>query len=650
MKQSKIFIIFLILFGIFTSSIYAATPEHLCTNPNYYGLTNDEVNISNKEFYCWEIKYLKEYKDLLSTDINTYLSYYPTPLFVRDINILREYGITPEKAEYLLKYFIDLPIDNSKSDKSIIETALNEAENHMQKLTTYKIGRKFTLNLLEGITAYKSVFKYFALADCFTLTPNFTNNFQRYVNTYPKALRPIGVLGNNIINMFGEVLSTIDDGVLNDDIKPFINGGYKNILLSNGDKIASWNSSTCPLTNFKYDLKNGQSCISCHIFEITFNTISRVGYAIYDSLSYYSISLMVGLFLFWMLFVFFDNVIKKQDAMGFIKTFFNKVVFVFIVGFLLTISIGDKYNVLNYTIRPLTDFMVDYNEYATRDIEKSGYNFQCTYKSKDIGDSNVIFSKDIRENIVCTIERISAFNNMNYNIGKYSVINGWNQLLNLNFEGVIKIIIGILIMGIFFYINIMVPFYFIESFFMISIVVFLFPLILVGYAVDKKQFVKQSFDTFLSAIFQIISLTLMCSVISLLLGYISGLEFSKFQEILSTGDNQEIIGEVLYMLSFTPNTLLEIFYTGFICWFLLGKAISIANSYKPIVGSYNIAGKFMTFTKSIVSYTTTITREIVNLKYTSKLLSDKMKRKEEDAKLKSAKITKLANEDNKDVK
>ncbi|MDE6224207.1 MAG: hypothetical protein K2M23_01885, partial [Alphaproteobacteria bacterium] len=360
--NKKLFYIFVIslctIFNILQNSSFAQT-THLCTQPEYYNLSRDEVNISNQEFYCWEIKYLKEYQNRLSMNLNSYLALYPQPLFVRDVNLLRSSGITPEKAEYLTRYFADLPIPENKPDKKILDTALSQAESNMKNILPYRVGIPVANltpiiggpNILLKRTVYKSIFKIFETKDCIPFLSS--ASFKKYAtDVYPKALRPTGVLGSVFLNMFGEIVGEIRDTDTNTDIlSPFINDGNKPIYIYNTNiKVAEWNSNSCNVSNLIYDFKESKSCISCHIFEVTFNTISRIGYVIYDKLAYYSISLMAGLFLFWMLFVFFDNVIKKQDGMAFVKTFFQKALWVFIIGFALTVPISDRYNILNYTI------------------------------------------------------------------------------------------------------------------------------------------------------------------------------------------------------------------------------------------------------------------------------------------------------------
>ena len=91
----------------------------------------------------------------------------------------------------------------------------------------------------------------------------------------------------------------------------------------------------------------------------------------------------------------------------------------------------------------------------------------------------------------------------------------------------------------FFMYNLTVPFFFIESLYKIALVVFLFPLFLMAYALDKKSFVRSGLDTFLSAVFQIISLSIMCSVVALLMNYISTLDFYGLQSAIEKVFNKQ---------------------------------------------------------------------------------------------------------------
>jgi hypothetical protein len=372
------------------------------------------------------------------------------------------------------------------------------------------------------------------------------------------------------------------------------------------------------------------------IFEIVFNTVSRIGFVIWDRLAWYATEFMAVLFLLWMAYVFFDEVIRKQKPFEFVRTFFNRAMWVFIIAAFLAVSITSEFNIINYTFRPMTDFMKEFNELMTSGIEKGAdvKPWECAFESrKEIRDSRVLFSQDVKMNIVCSIERMADFNSMNFMVGEYHLSLGWREFLDFQFgSGLVKMIIGFSIMAIFFYMNLTVPFYFIESLFMIALVLFVSPLLLAAYAFSKdmEKMVKKGISTFLAAIFQIISLTLMCSVISLLMMYVSGLDFYNLHEALQSGDSQQSTAEILYILSFSTNDLLQVLYTGLVCWYLMGKALTIANKYAGDGVDSGFKGelpkRFLDWTRNIIKYSTSVVREKVAMKSDAKVLRDKLLR------------------------
>ncbi len=643
MKSNKLktFFSFTIVFLVMLLSGFSCFSQSTimkCQTPSAYGLSNTEVNLSNSDLYCWEIRYLKEYHNILTMNINSYYQLFPDNISVNDIERLRKLGITPEKFDYLNKYFIDDSSSSNRSFNKVINSAIAKAKLEIQDKVPLLFGRPiffikglFTSkttgeNLVSNAkssSVYKPMFKMFGI-DCI----NSFSNLSAF-NIFPDALSPVGVVGRYIINAFGEIVGEIKEFNQNNISQ---NRVY---VLGSSVHAGIWEDDSCRISNIGDEIKRTLSCTSCTMFEIAFNTVSRIGFVMYDKLSRYAIDFLVVIFSLWTLFMFFDNVLRKQDEYGYIKTFFTKSVWVVIVGAFLSVSITDENNIINYTVRPLTDFMMGYNKVMTKAIDKNDREWSCRYATTDISDNQVLFSKDVKQNIVCTIERIGDFNNLNIMIGKYQVIQGWRQLTNFDiFEGLVKVVLGISIMGMFFIFNITVPFFFIESLFKIAIVVFLFPLFLMGYAFDRgKSFLKQGLDTFLSSIFQIVSISIMCSVISLLMMYISTLDFYTFQSALENNNAQEMTSQILLMLSFNTNKLLEILYTGIICWYLMGQALTIANKFSGYASTETAPKKFFEWTKSMVKWSTSVVVEKVNLKLEAGAIANKLlKEKEKDQK------------------
>lgn len=621
---------------ILIPSAFSQTSSYKCKDPIIYGLDRNDVNLSNSSFYCWEIRYLKEYQNRLSMTVSSYYNLFPKDISSENIEKLREFGITPEKADYLYKYFLDTPINENKNYEKVIKSGIAKAQDDLSNKSQYVYGRPvFYMDLLNPVDNLKSIVKNFDFSkepykrffkefgeSCYSKMTD-----RKAFDVFPYALEPVGIIGRYFVNAFGEIVA---------EIKEIKNGEKienKIYLLGKTEAIGTWNANKCRISDISNSIKRTFSCTACTMFEIAFNTVSKIGFVLYDNLSRYTLYLMTIMFLIWVLFMFFDNAIKKQDGEAFIKTFFSKAMWVFIISAFLSVSITDENNIINYTVRPLTEFMTGYNKMMTKAIDKDNKPWECRYASKDIKDNAVIFSKEIKENIVCTIERIADFNNLNIEIGKQQVSVGWRQILNFEVvTGGIKIFLGLTIMALFFMFNLTVPFFFIESLFKIAVVVFLFPLILAGYAFDKgKGFVQKALDTFLFAIFQLISLSIMCSVIALLMSYISTLDFYALQEAINNSNGQEMTSQMLLIISFNTNKLLEIIYTSLICWYLMGQALTIANNkFTGYASQESLPRKFVDWSTNIVKTSTSVVRDKIYLKQDAGALATRLRREREE--------------------
>lgn len=640
------FILF-IFFAVQSRVVFSSTNK--CSNPELYGLSSDEVNISNGEFYCWEIKYLKQYHNILSLSLSSYYDFYSKDLNKENIEVLRNLGITPEKYDYLRKYFVDDEILDNTNFEKLVKKAIKSAKKNLKEKLEYKYGNPvMTMNsLAQPIDNVSEVIKWIGNAsmdgvpfiaklkqptvyDSFLyvygeLCVPYPEKMNAEINKYPDSLQPVGVIGKYFVNAFGEVSLELYQ-TNNKSILP----SYEVRLLGGDKSLGKWNTLLCSVTDFNKTMKKAFSCTACTMFEIAFNTVSRIGFILYDKLSRYALDLMIVLFSLWSLLMFFEHAVKKQDGFAYIKTFFTKIVWVFVVGAFLSVSITDENNIVNYTIMPLTDFMKGYTETVTKALDSTNSNLQCTYATRDLKDSKYLFSKEVKQNIVCTIERVADFNNMNILIGISEMKQGLKQIVNFTNlgSGIAKILLGLTLAGIFFTFNLAVPYFFIESLFNIAVVVFLFPLFLMGYAFDKgKQFVKKGLDTFLSAISQIIALSIMGSVISLIMFYISSLDFYGIQNAIKNNNSQEVASSMLLFYSFNTNKLLEMIYSGIICWYLLNQALKIANMFGS--DKESLPTKFKTFMTSTVKTVTSVVVDYSYVKLKSGSLVDRIKKNKE---------------------
>ncbi len=624
-----------VLFSFYSVDIKAVGfTNHLCNKPNLYNLKNYELSENNKNYYCWEIKYLKEYHNKTTMNFSSYTALFSkiTDLTDAEFQKLRSIGITPEKLEYIYKNFVD---SNNNTDKiKQIKNAVYKAESTLELLYVYgrpvyfvdslfdwnfkrlfNIATGGILNQLKGRTFYQPLLKGVLGVDCLK-----SSSILVSFSDYPWALQPVGVVGNYIVNSFAEIVGEIKGQ--NYDV-------YKN---GENTPFARWNNNACRIFRIENDIKNTLSCISCDIFEIAFNTVSRVGFVMYDKLSLPVLNLMVVLFLIWVLFMFFDNVIKKQDGFSFIKMFWNKLMFVFIVGVFLVVPITKKDNIINYVIEPLTDFAFGYTNKTTEiinsfeDGKNKQFTFQCNYQPKTT-NSQFLFSNEARKNIVCSIQRVNYFNKVYMIVGKYQVIMGLKNLINLSvIKGIFKILIGITIFAMFFMYNLTMSYFFIESLFRIAVVVFLFPLFLMGYAFDKgKKFVKDGIDTLLSGLFQLVSLSLVALIISLIMMFLLNIDIIRLQQSASTGNKQEILSSIIYLMqSFNPNMLLQFIYTSLISWMLMGEAMTVANKFSGFGQKETLGQNFKEHITSIVVVSNNVIKNVKDMYLGSKKTASRL--------------------------
>ena len=626
-----------------------------CKYPGNFLLTKQEVEISDPRFECWEIRYLKEYENNIDMDFDAYLSLFPKEYSATNITNLREIGITPEKIKYLEDYFIDKKDFNEKNDfKKVIENAIYRAGQVIQTPVYY--GRplfflnnpfhfslddsvkatasgystlwslvtspiRLVLDQFKGKTFYKPLL-YVIGFNCLNFNLLEWDVGKQWIKGgFPDALKPVAVVGRYVVNAFAEVVGVIREKELKTTAEKINNAfwGGDNILtfLGNDKEIAKWNTTNCPIYEIEKTVAKSSSCLSCQMFEIAFNVVSRIGYILYDKIARYAINLMIVLFSLWSLFLFFELVIKKQDPAGYTKTFFTKIMWVFIISVFLSVSINDKNNILNYILKPITNFMFEYNDYVSSIIDnKQQYQsnkidnkpkWECQYrkaqeKQVSVDDSNLLFSKDVRNNIICTLERIGTLNNSYIIFGGYQMRIAVDELLNLYFKNAFfRFVLGLIIVGLFVVYNLTISFFFIESLFKIAIVLFIAPLLIMGYAFDKgKQFAKQGLDTFLAAVFQMVSLSLMSVVIALIMGFTSNLDMAGLKMAMEQNDLQAVSSHLLLMFSFNASTFWEMLGMGIMSFVLMGEAMTIANKFSGYAKTETLPNTFRKFTKSII--------------------------------------------------
>ena len=644
----KILAAFLFLF----SAAVQAAP--LCDKPELYCIAADKSRASKPEAYCldaaaaranpgaycWELKYMGEEE---KTSVE-----YVQPLPIANTELLRKKGITPEKAAWLAEHFTDENYDGDEEvsegrpDDRKLEIIMARAKKSTRALAEYKINdsswgyikafddpddearkddepdKKEEFICMEDI-------KWPGRRDKNQLKPGPEDSPFR---GYPEYLRPVGVVGTDFVNAFGEVVGRIHD----DEGKRtwvFFHDMSKNpVRLLDNRKIGTWNAKICGITDIESQIKftglldrkdkalgNKYACTPCAIFEIAFDTVSRIAFVMYDKISAAAIGLLGGGFLIWLLFVAYETIIKKGDGYGFFEQLFSRFGVVLAAIAFMEVSIKSEHNIFNYTIHPITRFMNGFVRYSTSAMPTTtgaGIKQECHYasmqeaKQRAVAEGRsapeeskgVLFPPEVRNDIVCSIERVADFVHLNFLIGQLQLSAGWREFWAGDAGSAsAKMFLGLGVMAIFFILNLLVPYYFIESIFMIGVITIILPLLIAAYALERTRPVaKKALNILMSAVFQIISLSLVLSVIAMLFAFVGGADVGNLKAAVEKGVPSALL---LYLYSFSASSLLEIFYTGVLGWYLVGKAVKLANNFGEEGDVNNLPMKFLDFQRSI---------------------------------------------------
>ncbi|MDR3126465.1 MAG: hypothetical protein LBT92_02430 [Rickettsiales bacterium] len=529
------------------------------------------VSASDPGLECWESRYIRDYRSSAADLMSKYAGYSA----LADADTLRREGITPEKAEYLLEHFV------ADGETGALANAMERAA---QEFLDHKAEFKFALKApLPG---------------------------------YPRHLQPIGVVGLALVNPFGEAVACI----MKDRNSEFLGALPIHSLAADGscsknasDQVGKINTMIIvghPFLTDMTEVKKKGACRTCLIFEIAFNSMSRTALVLYDKLSAPALGAMAIGFLIWSLFLFWNKVIEGGKPVDFVREFFSKSVWLAIVAGLLSVSVKDENNLLKWTLEPMTGLMASFAEKTTEGISP-GKAWECSYVPSDKYGDKVLFSAETKRNILCAIERLDDFVRFSSAVGRYNMK-----------RGAAKMVVGLLVVVLFLYIGLVVPYYFIESIFKIGLVVILLPLVLIGLALDKlKSMPDLAYKTLMGAVFQVISLSIVLPIIAVLMLYAGGVDYYAFSRAGSVAQAQA--GSMIWLLSMDATDIKGVLFTGLVSLLLLGKAVSIANKFG---GGDNMPKQFFRFIKGALIYIAGKTHSIELMRNKADAIQKKMEK------------------------
>ena len=107
--------------------------------------------------------------------------------------------------------------------------------------------------------------------------------------------------------------------------------------------------------------------------------------------------------------------------------------------------------------------------------------------------------------------------------------------------------------------------------------------------------------------------------------YISSIDFYGIQKAIEGNNSQEIASSMLMFFSFNTNSVLEMIYTGIISWWLMGRALEIANIFGN--NKESLPETFKAFMTSTIKTATSLTLTRAQMKVKTGILAEKIRGK-----------------------
>ena len=282
-----------------TASIYFANPTPI-------------LNKYSSEYFCSDIYYLEK-TNLGNISLSQYQQMYGEAS--SNFNYLRSLGITPDIID---KHF--------SVDENAIKTlqTKNDIDNYIKAMIAIaQIGSDFTIIPASSFNISTSTFKNYneqagnilnqkgnncikdkrlPITSGSDLYTSKTPTYFEIIASMPVILRPIAIKGNNLINIFGDIVGTID---YNTSIGgPIISTGldkssirkitFNNQAFSTSQSVnVNWNEDKCKTKTLSSEVAKSSVCFMCPYIVMIFNQISYLLNYMYESFRVIIISFLV---------------------------------------------------------------------------------------------------------------------------------------------------------------------------------------------------------------------------------------------------------------------------------------------------------------------------------------------------------------------
>ncbi len=562
------------------------------------------LSLSNKVFAQNYSEIASKYGFTINNGISEYLS---------------SNGITPQDLQYLIKAYIipdtdEVKRENTKTNltRYQITSALESSKNYI----TNKTGNTFKHPLFNPANQQEAKLAFtetdIVLNQSYTteinITECFTNAATNPFASLPASKQPIGFIGTEFVDIFGNTVGYLKATETNDKT-------IYNLYINNQNTGLQYKEtgifSQCPVPDdYRNKTSLAYSCYPCKFIEIAFDAISITASVIFKEIPEYIIMLMVLLGGIYIMVEYYKNITDNIEK-PFNKNMFKKL-FIRMITCIAAIFILFNINntVLYYFFKPITWASISIsNAFLSENNSKININSKCeydiqkanlSYKNRQgIGkllpglaysgaspNSRNIFSDKSQIQINMTNEVICSFFRIEQQARIYRQV-GW-ILLGQGLSNLIQMIQGLLLIIFLFGITAYVFIYYIEVVLMIGIGLIAIPFSLLGWAIPlpiMKNWKNKTIAIFVKASIQIFVLSITIVIIGAFLSKtILGIDVIQLQNLLLSYDyNKIIILNLIEAQTSDLYSLIRIFLSGCLLSYILAQAQGFAEGFANMI-------------------------------------------------------------------
>jgi hypothetical protein len=419
----------------------------------------------------------------------------------------------------------------------------------------------------------------------------------------PKGLKPVAVIGDNIVNLFMESIGRIEGEINEKGIKRHkIVFKHDNREYKEGVDF-KWNNK-CEVQSIKEKVKAISHCWACGIYDFFFNALSYAAFKIYDAVRLPLVGLLWVLFGIWIIYKVLKAFWKidggdpeKLNSDFWIKEVGGKFLRAALLAAIFVLPNTSHYSlpsiISKYAIEPAALISGAFSKTITdpQDVAECEYINDDNY---DMLKQHMILSETTKDEFLCILEKMNKISAYHVGLGLLLLEDAERvaQAHGHIIPDIEKLLLGFAIIVMFFILIIYIPLLYIGVFIEIGLTLMFIPLMGIAWVFPETPYyekMKQGLVTFISNILGLIMLSVIIVVCTSLIHTTTGLfqgGENIFYKAIQTGDTSLVYNA----LSYSNGRFVQIMVVVIICIKLIQNASTIANEFAGVDVPNKVAG------------------------------------------------------------